>query len=831
MQTSNNIVKHNLIDNFNNLFKGVVDEKQEQSNGFSLKANQSVIIKYCAELSKLTDKDIPVRGTILYHGLGTGKTITALKCAVALTSNTRKIMYFLIPASLSFNPWLSSMTHGLGRIPKLNGASVDDLKNEAIAAKLGSDLNAIKKVLATRYDIHIIHHNANNMLNVVNEAINQYTTTTSKYKNIEIINPFDNSVVVIDEIHDFINTLVNTKKEDNQKMIVYNLLMRAKNMRIISATGTPFVNTPFEMAFLINLHRGWEIFDVKSDDSRISFLETYFYAGEMSTTKVHLMSSLYGIVSYYKTNEADMPQKNYMPIKFIEMNETQDRLFQYFERKRIEKVGDSADPDEISMATLQARSSRISALNAKGGLLAALSAGRLKMTDQDGSENFDDNDYRVGQRMNSNWCIPFHLAEKLGIKEPYTISAAAPSDNPGQITDMRIALNTLVSKFNIDLIGNLHHFSPKIHQLFKIIKGHMNGGKGGPFMIYSNFKNYGIYPISVLLEKMGYGEYTVADGDNLKPANRFVMFTGDQDSKSKNILNSVFNNVNNKNGDYIRFILITGAGKQGISLSCIRACFILEPYWTTQLTEQVEGRAVRIGSHKTLPADQQHVDIYKFISVAPKSYDSIDLLIANIAQRKSIQIEQMKRLLMKSAIDCVVHINTNFPNNKPDEVCIKFDKNQAVPYPVYGNKIIYYRNAKTTQLRRIEHDEKIYIVQYDDTIKYQDIPEKALEDILESELVMVGLDIAKPEPPAPVAAKLKPKLDVIEPPAAPAAAKPKPPSKNSIARRISTIDEKISNLENRINELPPNGKLISNARNKLDELNSEREQLYKLLAN
>ena len=67
------------------------------------------------------------------------------------------------------------------------------------------------------------------------------------------INPFDNKCIVIDEIHNLISRIV------NRGIIgpaLYKLLMSAKNCKLILLSGTPVINYPYEIAYMINLLTG-----------------------------------------------------------------------------------------------------------------------------------------------------------------------------------------------------------------------------------------------------------------------------------------------------------------------------------------------------------------------------------------------------------------------------------------------------------------------------------------------------------------------------------------------------------------------------------------------
>jgi len=71
-------------------------------------------------------------------------------------------------------------------------------------------------------------------------------------------NPFDNSVVIIDEAHNFVSRIVNKiKSKDSISFILYDYLMKAENAKIVLLTGTPIINYPNEIGILFNILRGY----------------------------------------------------------------------------------------------------------------------------------------------------------------------------------------------------------------------------------------------------------------------------------------------------------------------------------------------------------------------------------------------------------------------------------------------------------------------------------------------------------------------------------------------------------------------------------------------
>jgi len=211
----------------------------------------------------------PYRGLLLYLGLGVGKTCAAIAIAEAI--HNRKEILILSKASLEDN----FMNDG---IPKC-GAEYMTKNNHWVFSKcetdeeiqLSKELKIPKKVIDENGGMflidfsksepnynHLSRHNLEKLNNQLEETIRH------RYKFLHLddtrllkkINPgdFDNKVIIVDEVHNLINTMAGGRPRGQQ---FYNLFMQAKNAKIIFLTGTPIINTIYETAFLFNILRGY----------------------------------------------------------------------------------------------------------------------------------------------------------------------------------------------------------------------------------------------------------------------------------------------------------------------------------------------------------------------------------------------------------------------------------------------------------------------------------------------------------------------------------------------------------------------------------------------
>jgi hypothetical protein len=245
---------------------------QKTSSEVKLLVHQKVVRDYLNLYS-------PYRGLLLYHGLGTGKTISSIAIAEGLKSEKR--IFVMTLASLKMNfftqmkeagdplykknqfwefvsvegepdkiPILAkALSIGADHIKRLGGAWLTDVTKEPNFNDLSE---SDQKALDTQIDMMIRAKYTDINYNGLNRAKLDELTGSGKK------NPFNNSVVIIDEAHNFVSRIVNKIKD--KKSISYRLyeyLMDAEDCRIVFLSGTPIINYPNEIGILFNMLRGY----------------------------------------------------------------------------------------------------------------------------------------------------------------------------------------------------------------------------------------------------------------------------------------------------------------------------------------------------------------------------------------------------------------------------------------------------------------------------------------------------------------------------------------------------------------------------------------------
>jgi superfamily II DNA or RNA helicase len=230
----------------------------------------------------------PYRGIILYHELGSGKSAASIAAAEGYVG--RKKVFVLSPASLAQNYE--------NEILKISNLGLN-LKKSWTQLKITRDAESLK-TLYDKYAISakfvkkddlvwiplyqndisaatVITENkkyaalSNTDKDKINETMvhiirNRYTFVSYNGLTQKLVSElakqgFNDSFVVIDEVHNFVSRVVNGSKLARG---IYNALMTATNCKLILLSGTPIINNPYEIATLINLIRGpMQIYELK----------------------------------------------------------------------------------------------------------------------------------------------------------------------------------------------------------------------------------------------------------------------------------------------------------------------------------------------------------------------------------------------------------------------------------------------------------------------------------------------------------------------------------------------------------------------------------------
>lgn len=344
---------------------------------FSLMTHQKIVKDY---INLYT----PYRGILIYHGLGSGKTCSSI--AIAEGMKTDKQVIVMTPASLRRNyieelkkcgdmmyrknqHWefikatqenvpLFSALLGLSEqtIRKQEGVWLVDIRKPANYAELIDDeKKSLDKQLdeMIKYKYKFISYNG-----LRRQHLRELTDNGKK-------NPFDNTVVIIDEAHNFVSRIVNKiGVKGSLPLSLYDLLMNADNVKIILLTGTPIINYPNEIAVLFNILRGYiKTWSFKLDVSSERKINKEYFESLFKSTV--LGGNVMDYIDYNSSSTILKVTRN--PFGFV--NKTTKGKY---DGVRLGERGEMTDTQFVEYITLLLKKNRISILNTQVDTFKAL---------------------------------------------------------------------------------------------------------------------------------------------------------------------------------------------------------------------------------------------------------------------------------------------------------------------------------------------------------------------------------------------------------------------------------------------------------------------------
>lgn len=219
-------------------------------------------------------------------------------------------------------------------------------------------------------------------------------------------------------------------------------------------------------------------------------------------------------------------------------------------------------------------------------------------------------------------------------------------------------------------------YSPKTAFLLKRLKTTQ-----GISFIYSRFVPAGALSIALSLEANGYTlegrpsgflrGYTLPPGGrqcaacpNKEEAHpedhefipaKYILLTGRDDltpSNKKNIESA--RNLSNKYGHDVKVIVGSQVASEGIDLQFVREVLVFDSWYHFNKLEQVIGRGIRNCSHAALPEDERNCTVSLLVTCFPagQKQETVDLYQYRQGFEKAYQIGMVTRTMKQYALDC-----------------------------------------------------------------------------------------------------------------------------------------------------------------------------------
>jgi len=617
-----------------------------------------------------------IRGLLFVHTMGTGKTRLAVAIADYIrTHETRRKIIVLLPKSLEGN-----FKKNIKDFTKVNDEIINK-KYKFVSLNASNMYKQMSNVDKSKSETDFEKRLGNFMDDII--------------KN----NSLDNSLLIVDESHNLFNAITNGSKNGVQ---LYDLIMRAKNLKLIFLTGTPIINDPFELVPCFNMLRGEIPIDFYGKVSKtkrinrnsVSVDDTTDVVDDTNDTTIDTTD----VVD--DTNDSDIiggivggsfkrEEKSNTTVLFSESYEEFEDYFIDRENKKVKNrekfsnriygltsyYGDLYFPSHVER---QGFPKKLPTIVEKVPMsieqFAAYSIARNSELEEDkqkkgfkgknarfSASSGGSSTYRVKSRQISNYDIPEYAL--------------------GPVRGQKSRLK-FINKIKLDDLQNTQKYSPKMGKIISNINKHHN--QLG--MVYSQFvSGEGLAIFAKVLEANGWYDFSntrdESSGFDIKIPNRktYAVLSGSILPEERVNIIKQFNSAENKTGSKINILLLSSAVAEGIDLKRIRHVHIMEPFWNYARINQVETRAIRFNSHEDLPSDERNVQVYIYLSDYPteitKQINKQTINDETVVQLNAIEqttdvdlytksIDNMKiindflHVLSETSIDCALHHKT-----------------------------------------------------------------------------------------------------------------------------------------------------------------------------
>ena len=276
------------LPNRKNFINWVIDTFQQYETGNSKKlVVEKPLVEGQLELNNIQrltrdylQGESPVRGLLLYIGLGHGKTCTAITISEAILTKKEVIIFSKANLEDNFRKEIRNCGNDYVKIKNHWVFSKCETEEEK---KLASELGISQTIIDTNGGVFFVDFsktksNYNSLSFEHRKKLdNQIEQIIEKrFKFLHYDNPrkwsklkdneFDDKIVIVDEIHNIGNTMASQSTSAEK---YYNLFMNAKNPKYIFLSGTPIINHIFEITKIFNILRGYMHF------LEIKFKNTY----------------------------------------------------------------------------------------------------------------------------------------------------------------------------------------------------------------------------------------------------------------------------------------------------------------------------------------------------------------------------------------------------------------------------------------------------------------------------------------------------------------------------------------------------------------------------
>lgn len=597
----------------------------------------------------------PYNGLLLFHGLGSGKTCSAIGISEEIrkyNKNNPKFKKIIVIASPDVQNNFKLQLFDKNKLKKKNGIwelsscigplLLEELKiNEIQNLEKDKIIQKINNLIKEKY-VFMGYVQFSNII----ENLTSFNTEVLKKK---LKDKYEDSVIIIDEAHNIRNGNFGEGEGKKVSTMFNRLFVNVKNIKLILLTGTPIYNNQAEILYLLNI--------LHTNDGRNKIDDKIIFNKDgkfKEKGEEYFKALLNGYVSRVRgENPYTFPHLVYpnefdKKFSFLLMNKPR----YYFNKKPI--------PEENTIKHLDLYVYKMNEFQEDS---YNITIDEIKNTIDEGNERNEINFTKSSKPIQAlNIVYPGKDGNFLLGKEGFNY-------NLKKTTRKKIEYE--YKNEDIFSYSNIGKYSIKIKNIIDCILN-----TEGIVLVYSNYKSSGVIPLAMALEEIGFDRYGGPKNNLLKKEKskkinihnlrgnvntslftqgHYSIISGDKTYSPHNSEEIQGLTKDNLNGEKIKVVLITEAGTEGLDLNHIRQVHIMDPWWNMNRIEQIIGRARRNCSHKYLPEEKRNVQVFLHAIIQDNYVETLDTHYYRISEKKAIEIGKITRIIKQMSVDCLLN--------------------------------------------------------------------------------------------------------------------------------------------------------------------------------
>jgi hypothetical protein len=570
-------------------------------------------------LRRVLSPDSPVRGLLMVHGTGTGKTCSAIQIAeeyiLRPEFQSKKILVLANPAvQENFREQIFDMSRvqvddsGLLISKQCTGRRYLDILQRIQSEPLKWSNKTSREKLKTLSNRIISEfyefQGYNEFANILENKDSEWITET-----------FNDKIIIVDEAH----SLRSSSENETSKLVssaLENVIKTAKGITLILLTATPMYDTYDEILYYFTLF----LWNDRKLDLNISLSSSKIFNSN-GTLKADAGSAFRGWCQSY--------------ISFIRGDNPMTFPFRL------------PPPSELVAPSDRTTDPRGEPIKQQRSFLPLV--GSIVQGEQ--AKALIGRTYRQGDVST----LIVYPGNKT-FRETFTASSEV---------DAKFRYNSAIRCL---APSKLKDYSSKFAKVLEIIEKSV-----GIIFVYSNYVESGAQAFAMCMEEYG---YTNAVGTRLLEKTseevpvgskgKYILFTAETSDMDLKRSLMMIKSPENVRGEIVKVIVASPRISEGVDMRYIRQIHVLDPWLNMSRIEQVVGRGIRTCSHQMLPFEEQNCTIYLHICRYPNSkQETVDeYMYRHFVETKATRIAPVKRVLMESAMDCELQQSVN---NLPEE--------------------------------------------------------------------------------------------------------------------------------------------------------------------